>query len=76
MCAKRSSSNSYGDFGGVSNLGNYTNSPDEQITQQYKNRESLLNSLINGSQTPNNIKKCSELISTDKKKGVKTKSEV
>jgi len=75
MCAKSSSSNSYSEYCGSSNLGNYTNIQDEQTTQQSKNRESVLNILIKGSPTPNNIKKCSELISTSNKKGIKIKSE-
>jgi hypothetical protein len=75
MCAKSSSSSSYCGSGEVSNLGNYTNSPETKMSQKSKNRESVLNTLINGSQIPNDIKKCSELISTANKKGIKTKSE-
>lgn len=75
MCAKSSSSNSYSEYCCSSNLGNYSNIQDEQTTQQSKNRESVLNTLIKGSPTPNNIKKCSELISTSNKKGIKIKSE-
>jgi hypothetical protein len=71
----KSSSESYGGCGNVSNLGNYTNSADDKSTQLYKNREDLLNTLVKGSPTPNNIKKCSELISSDKKKGNPKKSE-
>ena len=39
------------------------------------NKEDVLNTLVGGSYTPENIKKCSELITSDKKKNVKTKSE-
>jgi hypothetical protein len=71
MCAKSSSSSSYSSFCGVSNLGNYKN----PSKKQSKNRENLLNTLIKGSHIPNDVKKCSELISTCNKKGIKTKSE-
>ena len=71
-----SSSGAYGGCGGVYQLGNYTNAPEIQIIhQQTQNREEVLNTLINGSYTPNDIMKCSELISAEKKKGIKTKSE-
>lgn len=74
--ASASTSGVYGGCGAVSQLGNYTNNPDTQSTQkQTKNREDVLNTLINGSDTPNNVNKCAELISTEKKKGVKIKSE-
>ena len=43
--------------------------------QQTKNREDVLNTLISNSYTPDQVKKCSELISADKKKEIKTKSE-
>lgn len=67
---------SYGGCGGVHQLGNYTNSPDMVITpQQTQSREEVLNTLVGGSYTPDEIKKCSELITSDKKKNVKTKSE-
>ncbi len=62
---------------GIHQLGNYSNvqeTPTKQ-TQQEQNREKILNTLIKGSYTPNDIKTCSELITTDKKKGIKTKSE-
>lgn len=69
-------SGAYGGCSGVSQLGNYTNAPDAQIIpQQSQNREEVLNTLISGSYTPNEVKKCVELITSDKKKGVKTKSE-
>ena len=58
--------------GGVYQLGNYTNAPDmEIISQQTQNREDVLNTLVKGSYMPNDIKKCSELITSDKKKGNK-----
>jgi hypothetical protein len=66
-----SNSSSYSSFCGVSNLGNYKN----PSKKQSKNRENLLNTLIKGSHIPNDVKKCSELISTCNKKGIKTKSE-
>lgn len=77
MCTKSSSSYSYGKCCDVSNLGNYTNEQETQMTQtqKYKNRESVLNILIAGCPTPNNIKKCVEFTTSDKKKGVKIKSE-
>ena len=66
------SSGAYGGSGGVSQLGSYTNSPSpltpEQIAQS---REYVLNTLINGSQMRDNIAKCLELITVDKKKGVR-----
>jgi hypothetical protein len=78
-----SSSGSYGGCGNVSQLGNYTNAPtgkSEQQKQQIaaqktKNRENVLNTLVKGSYSPNSVKKCTELLSSDKKKGIKTKSE-
>ena len=71
-----SSSNTYGGCGGVYQLGNYTNAPETQIIyQQNQSREEILNTLINGSYTPNNVKPCVELISAEKKKNKKTKSE-
>ncbi len=70
------SGGSYSGCGGVYQLGNYTNAPDAQIVhQQVQGKEDVLNTLIGGSYTPNDIKKCPELLTTDKKKGVKTKSE-
>ena len=67
-----SSSGAYGGCGAVSQLGNYTNVPDAHVAQS---REDVLNTLVSGSYAPNNVKKCVELISVEKKKGVKTKSE-
>ena len=61
---------------GVSQLGNFTNITNgTQTNQRTVNREEILNTLMRGSATPDNVKKCSELITTDKKKGIKTKSE-
>lgn len=69
-------SGSYGGCGGVYQLGNYSNAPDVQIVnQQAKNREEVLNTLLGGSYTPEQVKKCDELITSDKKKNVKIKSE-
>jgi hypothetical protein len=71
-----SSSGAYGGCGGVYQLGNYTNAPEIQIIhQQNQSREDVLNTLVNGSYTPNDIKKCAELISSEKKKNKRTKSE-
>ncbi len=71
-----SSSGAYGGCGAVSQLGNYTNAPDVQVVhKQSQNREDVLNTLVSGSYTPNDVKKCAELTSAEKKKGVKTKSE-
>lgn len=71
-----SSSGAYGSCGGVYQLGNYSNAPDAQIVpQQTQNREEVLNTLVGGSYTPDEVKKCSELITSDKKKNQKTKSE-
>jgi phage I-like protein len=66
------SSGAYGGCGEVSQLGSYTNSPSAQTIQQItQNRESVLNTLINGSQMKDNIARCAELITVDKKKGIK-----
>jgi hypothetical protein len=66
----------YNGCGGVYQLGNYSNTSDMVITpQQTQNREEVLNTLVNNSYTPEQVKKCSELITADKKKGVKEKSE-
>ena len=66
----------YSGCGGVYQLGNYTNALNTQMTpQQTKNKEDVLNTLLGGSYTPNNVKKCAELITSDKKKNIKTKSE-
>jgi hypothetical protein len=65
-------SGSYGGNGSVSQLGNYTTTQGTQnSTQQNVNRENVLNTLVNGSYTPNEITKCAELLTTDKKKGIK-----
>ena len=71
-----SSSGAYGGNGGVYQLGNYTNAPDANVIhQQSQSREEVLNTLMGGSYMPNMVKKCNELITADKKKGIKTKSE-
>jgi hypothetical protein len=65
---------------GVYQLGSYadyvstTNSQSEVLnvnTQKTFNRGDVLNTLVKGSYTPNEIKTCSELSTSDKKKGVK-----
>ena len=70
-----SSSGAYGGCGNVAQLGSFTNSPSTQSNrdpnQQTRNRENVLNTLVNGSYTPNGVKKCSELITSDKKKSIK-----
>lgn len=74
--ASNYSSGAYGGCGGVYQLGNYSNAPDAQIIpQQIQNRDEVLQTLINGSYTPDAVKKCEELITVEKKKNVKTKSE-
>ena len=70
------SSGAYGGCGGVYQLGNYTNAPDAQIEyKQIQNKEDVLNTLMSGSYTPNEVKKCAELITADKKKNEKVQSE-
>ena len=66
-------SGAYGGCGGVSQLGSYTYTPPLTIEQINQNRESVLNTLISGSQMPDNIASCDELITVDKQKGVKVK---
>ena len=66
------SGGSYSSCGGVYQLGDYTNAPDMEIVpQQTQNREDVLNTLMGGSYTPDAVKKCEELITVEKKKGVK-----
>ena len=70
-----SSGGAYSGCGGVHQLGNYSNAPDAQIThQQTQSREEVLNTLVGGSYTPDQVKKCDELITSDKKKNKKQKS--
>lgn len=71
------SSGVYGGCSGVSQLGNYSNSPDTQKSNQQtqSHREDVLNTLVGGSYSPKQVKKCEELITSDKKKNVKIKSE-
>lgn len=64
----------YSGCAGIYNLGDYTNSPDMTIIpQQTQNREEVLNTLMSGSYTPDEVTKCAELITVDKKKNVKIK---
>lgn len=69
----------YGNCGNVSRLGSYTNSTVQTSTQQTNaqtnNRENVLKTLIEGSYSPDKIKQCKELLTSDKKKDIKTKSE-
>lgn len=76
MCAKYSSDGLYS-CGGITNLGEYTNTTTMQsMKQQHKKREDILNTLLGKSMfDKNKIKICSELITVDKKKGIKIKSE-
>ena len=72
------SGGAYDGCSGVYQLGNYSNTYNTNMAikkQQTKNREDVLNTLISNSYTPDQVKKCSELISADKKKEIKTKSE-
>lgn len=72
----KKSSGAYNGCGGVSQLGSYSNTPSlKTIKEITKNRESVLNTLINGSQSPDNISPCEELISVEKRKGINTNSE-
>lgn len=70
-------SSMYSGCGGVYQLGSYTNCvEDPQITNvrigpKNHNRADVLNTLVEGSYTPNDIKKCSEFTTSDKKKNVK-----
>lgn len=67
---------SYSGCGSVSQLGNYSNAPDANIIpQQKQSRDEVLNTLMGGSYTPGDVKTCDELITTDKKKNKKRKSE-
>ena len=63
----------YDKCGNVNKLGQFVNSSYTQTTyQQSQSREEILNTLVKGSYTPENIKKCTELITADKKKNIKT----
>ena len=65
--------NTYGKCGNVNKLGQFVNTSYAQTTyQQSQSREEILNTLVKGSYTPENIKKCTELITSDKKKNIKT----
>jgi hypothetical protein len=64
----------YGASGGITSLGNYSNFQSvDIINQQTQNKDEILNTLINGAYTQ--VKPCTELITPDKKKGVKIKRE-
>jgi hypothetical protein len=70
------SGGSYSGCGSVMQLGNYSNAPDANIIpQQKQNRNEVLSTLMGGSYTPESVKQCNELITTDKKKNKKIKSE-
>ena len=71
-----SSSSTYSCFGVVNNMGDYTNCPDgNNIPQEKQNREEVWNTLIGGSYMQDKVRKCAELITTDKIKNEKPKSE-
>jgi hypothetical protein len=71
-----STSSTYSCFGVVNNMGDYTNYPDGNNTPQEKqNREEVWNTLIGGSYMQDKVRKCAELITTDKIKNEKPKSE-
>lgn len=71
-----SSSPTYSCFGVVNNMGDYTNYPDgNNIPQEKQNREEVWNTLIGGSYMQDKVRKCAELITTDKIKNEKPKSE-
>lgn len=63
-------------YGNVYKLGNYASQPDAEIEyKQSQNKDDVLNTLVNGAYEKEEIKKCVELISPDKKKNAKNKSE-
>ena len=63
------SGGSYSGCNSISQLGNYSNAPDATVVhQQVQSKEEVLNTLMSGSYEPNSVKKCDELITTDKKK--------
>ena len=75
------SSGAYVGCGGVGQLGSYGSSISEYYSGpqvehiQSQNREEVLNTLVKGSYESKSINKCLELISVDKKKNRKKKSE-
>ena len=63
------SGSSYSGCNSISQLGNYSNAPDANVVhQQVQSKEDVLNTLMSGSYEPGSVKKCDELITTDKKK--------
>lgn len=65
----------YSKRGIVNQLGNYSTTPDVQKANiQTKYREDVLNTLLGGSYNPDNVKKCTELITSDKRKSVQDKT--
>ncbi|MBO7210405.1 MAG: hypothetical protein J6V44_05310 [Methanobrevibacter sp.] len=63
------SGGSYSGCNSISQLGNYSNAPDANVVhQQVQSREEVLNTLMSGSYEASSVKKCDELITTDKKK--------
>lgn len=70
------SSGVYGGGSDVLQLGSYTVTPSIQtLDQQSMRREDVLNTLLGGLNSSNDVKTCDELITTDKKKNKKQKSE-
>ena len=71
------SSGAYGGCGNIHQLGSYSNVSNENtVHQQSQKKEEVLNTLLKGSYIPNSVKTCAELITSDKIKNTKTKSEV
>jgi hypothetical protein len=63
------SGGSYSGCNSISQLGNYSDAPDAIVVhQQVQSREEVLNTLMSGSYEASSVKKCDELITTDKKK--------
>jgi hypothetical protein len=70
------SGGSYAGCSNISQLGNFTTAPDAEIVfQQIQNKEDVLNTLMSGSYTPGEVKKCEELTTSEKKKNAKIKSD-
>lgn len=67
------SGGSYSGCSSISQLGNYSNAPDANVVhQQVQSKEEVLNTLMSGSYEASSVKKCDELITTDKKKHKKS----
>jgi hypothetical protein len=76
MNSSSSSSGAYGGCGNIQQLGNFSNASNEKtINQQNQKREEVLKTLMKGSYTPKSVIKCIELLTSDKIKNAKEKSE-